>query len=582
MLKLVRRSTFQRMRRRLARLYGPERVDQLADRLYAMIGRYGVVADPNNNPKELWDERDAVLITYADMVQKKGERPLVSLKEFCDRRLRGAINTVHLLPFCPASSDGGFSVIDYREVAPEHGTWRDVQTLGQDYELMFDLVLNHCSRKSAYFKDFINGVLPGADFFIEPGEDWDISKVVRPRPWPLLTPIKRVDSETKVWTTFSDDQIDLNWACPDVLFEFLDILLFYIAKGARIVRLDAVAFLWKEPGTECIHLPQTHEVIKLIRDVLQTVAPEVIILTETNVPHQENISYFGRGDEAHMVYNFSLPPLLLHALLKEDTRVFGDWLAGLGETPAKCTYLNFTASHDGIGVRPLQGLVPDEEIDWLVTQTRERGGLVGMRSIEGGGERPYELNITYRDALDDSQDSRKGVARFLCSQTVAMSLKGVPALYFHSFVGTHNDQEGAAAGERRDINRKRWNKSELGELLDQTDNDHSVILNVLVSLLTRRGSHPAFHPDARQIVLETDRQILAFLRESLDRQERILCLFNFSSEPYPIDETWVRERLHGAAGDIRNMLLGSRMEFQDGRYQASPFQGFWMAASKEK
>jgi len=120
----------------------------------------------------------------------------------------------------------------------------------------------------------------------------------------------------------------------------------------RIARLDAVAFLWKELGTNCLHLPETHELVKLFRDVCEIVAPRAIILTETNVPHAENVSYFGQGDEAHMVYQFSLPPLLLHAFITGNGQYLTHWASGLEPPPAGCTFFNFTASHDGVGVRP--------------------------------------------------------------------------------------------------------------------------------------------------------------------------------------------------------------------------------------
>ncbi|NIP93643.1 MAG: alpha-amylase, partial [Akkermansiaceae bacterium] len=305
-LKLIRRSTFNRMKLRLGRLYGRDRAEELADRIYMLIGRYGVVprnggTPMNENRRYLrWSEKDAVLIAYGDMVRRPGESPLKTLKGFCDRRLRGAVNTVHVLPFFPSSSDAGFSIIDYRQVDKALGGWDDLERMARDYGLMVDLVLNHCSRRSSWFRDYVNGIAPHDGYFQEGDPEADHSEVVRPRLTPLLTEVETARGIRHVWNTFSEDQVDLNWRSPDVLFEFLDLLIGYVARGARIVRLDAVAFLWKEPGTRCVHLPQTHEVVKLMRDVLLSVAPNVILLTETNVPHEENISYFGTGDEAHM------------------------------------------------------------------------------------------------------------------------------------------------------------------------------------------------------------------------------------------------------------------------------------------
>lgn len=548
-MKLIRRTTFARMKLRLARLYGAEMAEELSDRLYMLIGRYGVQprdgyetgADAVN-----WSEQDVTLITYGDMIQRKGEKPLSTLKNFCDRRLRDAINGVHILPFSPSSSDGGFSVIDYREVDPELGGWLEVERIGRDYKLMVDLVLNHCSRESDWFKKYVQGVSPYNQYFIEeePGQEWH-KGVTRPRPHDLLSPTETPDGERFIWTTFSADQVDVNWKSPDVLFDFLDILLDYVARGAKTVRLDAVAFLWKTEGTNCIHLPETHEVIKLFRDVLKTVAPHVILLTETNVPHDENISYFGNGDEAQMVYQFALPPLLLHALLRGDSRPLQSWASGLGELPEGCSYFNFTASHDGIGVRPLAGLVSDEERDWMIERVKERGGRVSYRSLPDGSQSPYEMNITYRSALEVLDNPEMGARRFICSQAVMLAMAGIPGVYFHSIVGEHNWMEGPEreGGVNRDINRRRlsWRQSE--ELLDDPDGESGWIANVYASMLRARRSCSAFHPDAPQVILKTLGKVFVIRRESLDGERTVLCVFNFSEKHLPLDRDWVIAQL---------------------------------------
>lgn len=564
-MKLVRRTTFSRMKLRLARLYGPEKAEELSDRLYMLIGRYGVQprdgyemgADAIN-----WTEQDVVLIAYGDMIRRQGEKPLCTLKHFCDRRLRDAVNGVHILPFSPSSSDGGFSVIDYREVDPALGHWADVQRIGRDYKLMVDLVLNHCSRESAWFKSYVHGIAPYSGYFIEeePGQDW-LNNVTRPRPHALLSPTETPEGVKNIWTTFSADQVDVNWESPDVLFDFLDILLDYVARGARIVRLDAVAFLWKKKDTTCIHLPETHEVIKLFRDVLRTVAPHVILLTETNVPHSENISYFGEGDEAQMVYNFALPPLLLHALLKGDSRHLQDWASGLGDLPEGCNYFNFTASHDGVGVRPLSGLVPDGELDWMIERVQERGGLVSYRALPDGGKAPYEMNVTYRSALEVLDNPELGARRFICSQAVMLAMAGIPGIYFHSIVGEHNWTEGPEreGGERRDINRRRLSWLEIEKLLDDPDGEAGWISNVYASILRVRRSCSAFHPDAGQTIVPTEEGVFAILRESLDHERKVLCLFNFSPDQLVVDEAWVSAILGKDAS--RNLLR--RRKFLD-------------------
>lgn len=557
-MKLVRRTTFSRIKLRLARLYGAEQADALADRLYMLIGRYGVQPrDGYEIGAEAinWTEQDVVLIAYGDMIHRPGEKPLATLKNFCDRRLRDAVNGIHILPFSPSSSDGGFSVIDYREVDEEMGTWLEVERIGRDYKLMVDLVLNHCSRESSWFQNYVRGIAPYDRYFIEeePGQDW-LQQVTRPRPHPLLSPTETPRGTKHVWTTFSADQVDVNWESPDVLFDFLDILLDYVARGARIVRLDAVAFLWKKKDTTCIHLPETHEVIKLFRDVLSIVSPHVILLTETNVPHEENISYFGGGDEAQMVYNFALPPLLLHALLRGDSLYLQKWASGLGSLPPGCTYFNFTASHDGVGVRPLSGLVPEGELDWMIAQVQARGGLVSYRSLPDGGKAPYEMNVTYRSALEVLDNPELGARRFICSQAVMLALAGIPGVYFHSIVGEHNWSQGPEqeGGERRDINRRRVNLNEVEERLDDPTCESGWIANVYASLLRVRRACPAFHPDAPQTIVPTEGNLFAIFRRSLDQTHKVLCVFNFGADDLVLEKDWVT--LHLGHEPSRNLL----------------------------
>ena len=530
MLKKISIQIMMRIRERFQRLYG-DRSEQCVERLEMLVGRYGVGLDGNSYSAKL-DETTVILITYGDTVQKDEERPLKTLKHFVDQHVRESISAVHILPFYPFSSDDGFSVIDYREVREDLGTWSDVSALGENFTLMFDLVLNHTSRKSRWFRDYVSGIAPARFYFEEADPSNDLSAVVRPRSSPLLTKTQTRLGERHVWTTFSSDQIDLDFSNPDVLFEFLDILLYYVAHGVRIIRLDAVAFLWKKVGTSCLHLPETHEVVKLLRDFLEMVAPGVVLITETNVPHEENVSYFGSGDEAHMVYQFSLPPLLLYSLLRGNAETLIQWASALEDPPASCTYFNFCASHDGIGVRPLQGLVADSEIDWLVDEVQARGGRVSKKQNSDGSESPYELNITYFDALSDprADDPDAHVARFLCSQSVLLTMRGVPGIYFHSLTATPNNlAEIQETGRARTINRKKWNLEMLEALLaDQSSQTHRVFQRY-IHMLNCRRAHPAFHPVAEQSILDLGPDVFAILRNTPGGSQRVLALHNFTA-----------------------------------------------------
>ena len=569
------------IRRRLARVYGIEEADILLDRLYRMVGRYGVGAQLNQNSPNL-TARDVVLITYADMVKSSSEEqsPLGALKEFCTARLKGAVSAIHILPFYPWTSDDGFSVVDYREVSPDYGTWDDVSKLGEEFELMFDLVLNHCSSKSPWFKEYVSGVEPGLNYIMEGNPKTDLSMVVRPRSTPLLTPYQTRKGERHVWTTFSADQVDLDWTSPDLLFEFLDIILYYVSIGCKILRLDAVAFLWKKIGTDCLHLPETHEIIKLIRNFLEVVAPDVVILTETNVPHAENISYFGKGDEAHAVYQFSLPPLLLHGLLRGTSEHLTDWATNLAPPPKGCHFLNFTASHDGVGVRPLEGILPHDEILGLADEIRQKGGFVSMRRMEDGSESPYELNSTYFSALSDPENEEMGMARFQCSQAVALAMKGIPAVYFHSLCGTPNDLEGYKVTKRnRTVNRKKWAQDELNQLLDDQETLPAQIFSWYSRTLRMRAGCPAFHPEAPQEILNFGSDLFAVRRDSTDGGLSVICLFNFTSEDSKISDMSLLSSLF-PEGKARDLISGGEIAW--GKKDAltlRPYQAVWLSTS---
>lgn len=575
MIRNVNVAALERMRTRLNRLYGPQEQERLLERLVALVGRYGIGLE-GYSKAPLWDETTSLLITYGDAIRHGDEPALRALKRFADDRLRGAIHAIHLLPFFPYSSDDGFSVIDYRTVDPRLGTWNDVRELGRGFRLMFDLVLNHVSRRSKWFADYLAGIAPYRDYFLSVDPDVDLSAVVRPRALPLLTTVRTLHGEAHLWTTFSEDQIDLDFSNPDVLFEFLDVLFFYLSNGASIIRLDAIAYLWKQIGTSCIHLPQTHEVVRLLRDLLDMVAPETVLLTETNVPHEENVSYFGNGDEAHAIYQFPLPPLLLHALLSGDASALTRWASGLGDLPPKCTYLNFTASHDGIGVRPLRGLIPDAEIDRLAEEVKARGGLVSYKTDSDGSQSPYELNVTYFDALSDDPETVTDlhVERFLCSQTISMALQGIPALYFHSLVATRNDYAGLErTGRARSINRRKFSEEELDALLADSSSVPARVLSELVRRLRLRSASPSFHPDAPQTVVDLGPKLFCIVRERAGRS--VVSISNVSAHPLEV-RPGQRIPSLDLAKTATDLLTGQRFMGDGKVIPLAPYQTVWL------
>ena len=562
---------------RLERLYGPEKASEYTAKVndVAELFRDRIAAGQARD----WDETDVVLITYGDMVQvDRGGSPLRELKRFLtDESLDELLSTVHILPFFPYSSDDGFSVIDYSQVDPALGDWDDIESLRDNFRLAFDLVLNHASAQSQWFKNYLKCIEPYSRFFVEVNPSEDLSAVTRPRSLPLLTPFESETGTRHVWTTFSADQVDLNFAEPELLVAMLRILLDYVARGAQIIRLDAIAFLWKEVGTSCVHLKQTHEIVKLFRDVLEDVAPHVWILSETNVPHEENISYFGDGDEAHLVYQFSLPPLILDAFSHADATYLRAWLNDLEATVPGTTFFNFTASHDGVGVRPLEGLVPPKRIASLVEAMRTRGSLVNTRRREDGTDVPYELNITYVDALtpDDSADTEFHVRRFLATQALMLAVRGIPAIYLHSLVGTRNDTEGVeASGHARRINRRKFDRAELDAQILQPDSLSRHIYTGYRHLLAIRRKQPAFHPEAEQRLVDLgDAALIGFERYSADTDQSILVIANVSHEPICLDLKQNEDLL----GEYQRDLITSNEISGDDSLQLAPGQAVWLS-----
>lgn len=590
-----------RIEDRLRRLYGDDsdgpdatpRAQQLLQQIVELAARYEDRIAPR---PESWNERDAILITYGDQLSAAEEVPLAAQHRFLkDHGLTEQLSAVHILPCFPYSSDDGFSVIDYRQVDPALGDWQDVSRLGEDFDLMFDLVINHCSQQSEWFQKYLAGEEPYTRYFIEVDPAIDLSGVTRPRSLPLLTRQETSRGERYVWTTFSPDQIDLNFAEPAMLLEMLDVLLLYVAQGARIIRLDAIAYLWKEIGTNCIHLDQTHEVVKLMRDLLDAVAPGTLIMTETNVPHEENVSYFGQGDEAQMVYQFPLAPLLLDAFLSQDAEPLRDWLSNLDAPPPGTTYFNFTASHDGIGVRPAEGLLPEERVSAMVEAVRRRGGRVNTRRNSDGSDSPYELNITYFDALGFEPSATDSTApgevsmaelhvrRFLASQAIMLSLQGIPGIYFHSLVGTPNDFAGMErTGHNRSINRRKYQRPELEAILSDAATSQAQVFAGYRRMLAVRRRQPAFHPDASQQVLDVGgEQVLAVLRTSPeiaesatdmagDSDQQILVLANVSGSHQTIETDAVDGRR------FRRDLLQDNSEPMTGPIVLSPYEVVWL------
>ena len=561
----------------LAVVYPERECEPLADQLLTTMG---LDADHPSPPahQNNWDQSDVILITYADSLQKAGQKPLVTLREFLNQRLSETVSAVHILPFFPYSSDDGFSVMDYLAVNESHGDWEDIEAIAGDFKLMADLVINHMSARSRWFENFRKRIDPGRDYFFEGNPRDDLSAVVRPRTSPLLTPVQTDDGERHVWCTFSEDQVDLNFANPQVLIEFAGIIRYYLERGVSLFRLDAVAFLWKEPGTPCIHLQQTHELIKILRLLIEHHSPDAVVITETNVPNRENLTYFGNANEAHVIYNFSLPPLLINTLVTGDCRHLKTWLMSMPPAQMGTTYLNFIASHDGVGMRPTDGLLSEDEKQRLINTMDSFGGKVSYRRTSDGRDQPYEINIALYDALKGTAQAGADhfqLQRFLCAHTVMLALEGIPAFYIHSLLATENDHERVEnTGRLRSINRSQWSVDSLDQVLQDPRSHHAQAFEELKRLIAIRRKQAAFHPNATQFTLHLGLQVFGFWRQSTRRDQSIFCIHNISDQTQQI-----------ALSDInligtdhwQDLISGMTIDDLSGSITLKPYKSVWLS-----
>lgn len=540
--------TLRKMQDRLEFLYGLNasykyitELERIIRVYYAHKPEAMIRGQKNLDPAERFTEMDLILITYGDLIYGDAHSPLAALAEFCDTCLAGSVNTLHILPFFPYSSDRGFAITDFTSVDPNLGTWADIEDLEGRYQLMFDGVINHVSSKNEWFGEFLNGNPSYKDFFTHFQSPDDLTEeqrslIVRPRTSDILTRFESINGPVWVWTTFSPDQVDLNFGNPKVLMKIIEVLLFYVRRGADIIRLDAVTYLWDEPGTPSIHLDQSHEIVKLLRDVLDAAAPGVALITETNVPHEENISYFGNGrDEAQMVYNFALPPLVLYSFYKQDAAALTKWASSLKKISDTTTYFNFLDSHDGIGLMGVMDILSEPERDFLIQRAIEHGALISYKTGKDGRDEPYEINTTwysalnYEDTQDDTEDNK--VKRFLSSRSVALALRGVPGIYLHGLIGTTNDFESILTTDsKRAINRTVIDQHALMQALNDPNSKASHINRKLGVLMNIRTTRKAFHPNGGQKVLSLSSALFSVLRISSDKAERILCLANVTDK----------------------------------------------------
>ncbi|MCC6165062.1 MAG: sugar phosphorylase [Acidobacteria bacterium] len=584
----------QRMLELLVLMYGQEVAEETMPDLERLMRVYYahkppalLAADASFHAAERFSERDIVLITYGDLLTSPGRRPLQVLASFLRRFMRSSINTVHILPFFPYSSDRGFSIVDYEEVDPRLGSWDDIAALASEFRLMFDGVFNHASSRSRWFQHFLNGRPGYEDFFVAFSTKDAISPdylrlILRPRTSDLLTPFRTINGQRYVWTTFSPDQVDLNFRNPRVLMRVVEILLSYVQRGADVIRLDAVTYIWRELGTSCAHLRQTHAVVQLFRAILDVVAPRVALITETNVPHADNIGYFGNGsDEAQLVYNFALPPLVLHSFHTGSCDTLSRWARTLTPISDTANYFNFLSSHDGVGLLGARAILTDEDVAALVDRTLAHGGFVSYRSNGDGTQSPYELNIAWYSALNkdgNGESQSLQVARFLAARSIPFAMRGVPGIYLPTLFGARNDTDAVLHGaEKRSINRRTYEEASLMRLLDDRECWVSQVARGMRRMVRRRIAQPAFHPNASQAILDAGTGVFALLRERPGVQ-RLIALTNVTDQ-----RVRVRLRAEDIGDDTvwRDVLGTARYQVANGVLSVAlpPYGVAWLSAS---
>ncbi|MCJ7771766.1 MAG: sugar phosphorylase, partial [Desulfobacterales bacterium] len=326
---------------------------------------------------------------------------------------------------------------------------------------------------------------------------------------------------------------------------------------------------WKEIGTNCIHHQKTHEMVQLFRKILNVVAPGTILLTESNVPHNENISYFGDGqNEAQMVYNFTLPSLLLYSFSFEQFDIFSTWAKGLNVASNENTFYNFTASHDGIGVRPLEGILNNDEIKRLCELVKNNGGGVSYKKNPDKTESPYELNITYVDALFKKRKDTYHVQRFLAAQAIQYVLPGVPATYIHSLLGSRNWQEGVKHTKRlRTINREKLLFDDVAGELNDPNSFRSRVFYPYIEMIKIRKEQKAFHPNSDFNILDMNKEVFAIKRFCDD--QAIYALTNISPR-----RVGVSLREPKIKSQMKDIVTGQKVITDS--IELNPYQYMWL------
>ena len=570
-----------KLRKLLGTIYSSntkEEINFISNQLLQILDNFSAKSSYEEiSNKELWDESYSILITYADSVYKNGEPTLITLRELLSNHFGSLSKVVHILPFLKSTSDGGFAVSSYDSLEEKFGDWNDLKNISQKHILMADLVLNHVSSSHPWVQQFIKSQEPGISNVFSPEENLDWTNVVRPRSSSLFSEVKTNDGSKKVWTTFGPDQIDLNWNNPKMTLNFLILITTFLSHGIKWFRLDAVGFIWKESGTTCLHLPKAHSIVKVLRILLNNLISDGLLITETNVPQKENLSYLVPEDEAHMAYNFPLPPILLEAIITSKADILNSWIFKWPDLPENTTLFNFTASHDGVGLRPLEGLMNEKRIKNLLINCEKRGGLVSHRLLSNGEDKPYELNISWWSAMEDSgiDSNRYQFERFLLTQLLVMALKGVPAFYLPALLASENDIKNfSLTGQRRDLNREKFNSENLSSIFENPDSNANRNLKQLKNAMNVRSKLKQFHPGSQMECLSNGRSDIVVIKRG-NGPKSVYTIHNITENKinYQLNDEDLSE-LNTKDLNMRDLLTSNKYNWKN--ISLDPFKVIWL------
>ena len=564
----------KKIRSKLDRIYkillSKKDIDKFEDQIIQIIRNFN---KKNPKRKKNVSEKTSLIICYGDSIYSNKKNSISLFRIFFKKKLKNYFNTIHFLPFYPSSSDSGFSVKDHYKIENKLGNWSDIKKISKSNDIMADMVINHSSARGLWFRNFLKNKKPGKNYFLKIDSKFDTSKVIRPRDHKLLKKINIFNKKEYLWRTFSADQLDLNFKNPSVLLRFIKIMINLINHGVTVFRLDAIAYLWKESGTKCINLKQTHEIIKLLRTICSYLNVETIIVTETNLPEKENLTYFGKNDEANWIYNFSLPPLLIHAFLFENSSYLNQWSKKLPITKNGNSYLNFISSHDGIGIRPTEGIFNKKVLNNFLKRLKKNGSKFSYRKVKNKSKKVYEANITVFNALKKTDYDSKGkflLERYVSAHSIMISFEGIPALYFNSLFGKSNDEaKYIITGNNRDVNRYKWNYKNISKKLSNKNSKQSIFFQKISNLLSIRRKQKAFHPNASRHNINLGSKIFSFKRISINKKQTVICITNLSSK---IQRANLNKIYHNWTN-----LIGSKIEIKNKLLILKPFETIWLS-----